>query len=81
MLDKGKKVFFYEKNANKENSYFKKSKNVNNRVNKGSFRNQLKRKTQRMKTINFNKQKKAINYEQNTQKKNLRKNIAKQILF
>ena len=77
MLDKNKKVAINEKNANKENSYFKTSKNIKNKVNKEIFRNQLKRKTQRMKTLNFNKQKKANNSEQNTPKRNLKKSIAR----
>ena len=55
ILNKSKKVFVCEKNANEETSYYKTSKNINNKVNKEIFRNQLKRKTVRMKTINFNK--------------------------
>ena len=74
MLDKSKKVFINEKNANKENSHFKTSKNINNKVNKKIFRN---RKTQRTKTININEQRKAINSEQNTAKKYLRKRTAR----
>ena len=77
MLNKSKKVFVCEKNANEETSYYKTSKNINNKVNKEIFRNQLKRKTVRMKTINFNKNKKVNNSEQNTPKKNLRKSTAK----
>ena len=77
MLEKSKKAFLNEKNTNKENSLYKTSKNVNTKVNKEIFRNQLKRKTVRMKTLNCNKQKKDNNSEKNTPKKNLRKSQLK----
>ena len=77
MLDKSKKIFIYEKNANNENGYYKTSKNVNNNVNKEIFRKSLKRKTVRMKTLNCNKNKKVNNSEKNTPKKNLRKSAVK----
>ena len=77
MLEKSKKAFLNEKNTNKENSLYKTSKNINTKVNKEIFRNQLKRKTVRMKTLNCNKQKKDNNSEKNTPKKNLRKSQIK----
>ena len=73
ILDKNKKVFLCENNKDLDNNYYKTSKNVKNNVNKEIFRNRLKRKTIRMKTLNIIKQKLNDNSEKSTPKKKLRK--------